>query len=1236
MGLLDRFRSDKTSTSASSKYSTGNTRPQPPKLNAKPKQRASYSVSGNAYAQQLQPPSIQTSPRINELKHMQSSSYSGSDFSSTNSDSSYTSSDSHNYGNRKDVYGSQMASAAATAAASAASSGATFANKSLGKRVRPQSEMMPSRAPNPGQDGSKSLPSTPQRVNKRESLGGFSSNEDLPVVPVLSPITFSSPSSSPSSKLRKKAPPPDPEVVLKSVQHMTLHEDDDEDATFDAADNTFEVAYTTGDPGVSHPVRPTVNTFLGSDQSQQNDYYSPEYPVFGNVASNNSNPNLAPLAAAPDSALDSGEISAKTEATTSSKYETSSEVGNEDDEEEDSEADDSSDNNVEDADTEAYNTNLMHQAPPQQHPQYDQWRQYYAGLAQQQQQQQQYIANNRASMYAGMPPQQQFYPNPNMNAANMQMQMMQMQQYINYLQQSQQQHPQVPGSPAGYGPMPGSLSKRHSQSSLSFQSTGSLPRSQSAVSLRATPSPPDSENKENRNDYLQSYRKVRKSEGDLLQDDNELVSNSRRSTIKSNRFPSVPQLSSRRSSGLSNLRYPNGNARVASVDLNFKPKQYHAYYEDEEEQDGGVAHRLSQKPQASTSEDQDLMLDKEDFRHISDYSRFLFDDEEDDENLKDDENRQLPTPSSTEESLSRQESSGSTSSFNSIQSEGKFVVGSSTDKKGSKNSADSNSSSTDMLSKGRRKKSPSPIRSGQSSSVAGSNLIGSSGSSVNGSGVGINRDFISPPPRSMHMGMDGNMGPSFQNPMFSQNTEYAGSIHGSRTNLMNDKRSSMMVSSPIKFDMHSFSTLHRPMMPMQRPPSMMGMAMQSSSPVKVSDSTINQKIENFVALRQVIAAGNKTIEYRLKWVQMLVSATNYKLYAYINIKGDPILPEQVTHNKSLFIKSSVTHLLKLLKEFESRKSDNVDVELEVYYIYASLLRQDYLNLYNQDFGIGKDIPQAIAYYEKCLELHPTDGKTLYKLGDIYEYEFTDEFDKALDFYKRSGKSGYNRAIYKVALLYLNVSSIRSIKFFKYLKDLSNIELKDVHLEEEDQEELSEVVGLASFQIGKIYEGIYPGDLTPEDEFVQRSLELAPVNYAKSLSYYNKSAKLNCLLAQVKLGSIYELGELNRDKNANKSIQWYLKGATSPLSFRRHPDAMLGLSRWSLSGSGGLSKHIPGPNPERAVMWCDRAIKEFNTASALFFMGELSEMGLTGSSAEGWYTAAYEMGHGGAAQKLGIE
>lgn len=403
----------------------------------------------------------------------------------------------------------------------------------------------------------------------------------------------------------------------------------------------------------------------------------------------------------------------------------------------------------------------------------------------------------------------------------------------------------------------------------------------------------------------------------------------------------------------------------------------------------------------------------------------------------------------------------------------------------------------------------------------------------------------------------------------------------------------------------------------------------SPPPPKSTDDTINNAIEEFVYLRNIIAAGNKSFEFRLKWVKMLLEACNYKLFAYINIRGKSIPSDQIATNKQFFIKSFLTHLQKLLKELEGL-SDPSDLKIfaEACYLYGCLLKHEYVPKYEQDFGIVRDDEEAERYLLKCLDMYPGFFKAHFQLGDLYEQQNTEEkFEMALAHYKESARMGFNRAIYQVAMLLLTVPSIRLTKFLKYLRNLSDINMnsKDIVLSGFDRNELEEVVGLALFQLGKIYEGIYPGDLNPEDEFIAECLEIAPVNYVKSLTYYNRAAKLHCLQAQVKLGYIYENGELNRRKNANKSIQWFIKASTSPLKFKRHPEALLGVSRWFMRGSNEESKHIPHPDPQRAVIWCERACKEFNYPEAFYVMGTYAEMGLVEGTPKEWFDNAYSLG-----------
>lgn len=419
----------------------------------------------------------------------------------------------------------------------------------------------------------------------------------------------------------------------------------------------------------------------------------------------------------------------------------------------------------------------------------------------------------------------------------------------------------------------------------------------------------------------------------------------------------------------------------------------------------------------------------------------------------------------------------------------------------------------------------------------------------------------------------------------------------------------------------------------------MGMNSPGGSVPRSSDSFINRKIDEFVELRKVIAAGNKTFEYRLKWLKMLISATNNKLYAYINIKGEGIPTEQVGDNKQHFIRSSVNHLHKLVKELAgSQRKESQRLYAEACYFQGCFYLNAYLERYGQDFNYQLNVPEAENFFHECLDNNPGYFRAYYELGELYELQQEeDKFDLALQNYTESAKMGYNRAIYKVALIQLLVPKARLTRFFSYFKKLADIDMEssDVQLSGADRDELEEIVGLAQFQLGKIYEGIYPGDLTADDEFVQASLEIAPVIYSKSLSYYNKSAKLSCVQAQVRLGRIYEDGELNRGYNPKKSVQWYIKASSSPLKYKRHPEAMLGLSRWFLKGTEGLSKYIPYPDPEKAVEWCERACKEFMYPEAFYQMGLLVEQGYAAGNATEWFELAWRAGHSAAGEHLGM-
>ncbi|CAI5757120.1 unnamed protein product [Candida verbasci] len=866
--------------------------------------------------------------------------------------------------------------------------------------------------------------------------------------------------------------------------------------------------------------------------------------------------------------------------------------------EEEDEEDDDSDSDGESYGSE-YTDSTVSNHKPTEHPYYEQWRKYYEALA---------VQYNRQSMYN---PMMYYQMNPQMmqqmNPQLMQMQMMQMQMnpflFNPYMMKQQQFPPQ------------------QSQSQVDLSSPPSSREAQ-------TPSRKSSPKHEVSNDYLKAYKKSRNKEVETINEENQLVSNSRRSTIKSNRFPSAPQSQHKMFDSLT-------KSRTNSLDLNFKLGIYNNY-DDEEEEDEEV------DPDSTIQQMSNLKISDESrksSRQISDYNAFLFDDdrsESEEENEADDTVIVEKPKEEVKADLSRKDTSSSDASGNSIQSNGsaKFSV------------APIKSKPESPKAKQQKKKETKKLKKERPISMA-SSPFGFNNMSMDD----IQPQHIQPPPFMIQPQQNfspvspyGMMDPMMMqyNPMFMQNTSYGG-MNGSEPNLHNRRRQSITTTDAKRRSMmyetnqYNSRTSLNPNMKRNSMPVFPEKHQNNSPPPtgqpKINDSLINKKIEDFIRLRAVIASGNKSIEYRLHWVNMLITATNYKLYSYINIKGEFINSTQSAQVKSQFIKSAITHINKLIKEFESGKQERPGLISDTYYTWALLLKQDYKKHYGQDFSIRKDLDLCIEYMERVLSIEPKNYKALFKLGEIYESEFND-LDKAMDNYITSAKYGYNKAIFKISMVYLNNPNFRSIKYLKYLKNLSSIELSSVRLDDEDYQEMKEVVAEACYEIGKVYEGIYPGDLQAEDEFIIQSLEEAPVNYAKSLTYYNKAAKLNNLNAQVRLGLVYEHGELNRKQNANKSIQWFIKASSSPLIFNRHPDAMLGLSRWCLKGSNDENKHIPSPMPDKAIMWCERAIKEYNSKDAMVMMGELIEMGYGQGNSTVWYREAYELGSETAAQKLG--
>ncbi|CAH2354086.1 hypothetical protein CLIB1423_14S01706 [[Candida] railenensis] len=704
---------------------------------------------------------------------------------------------------------------------------------------------------------------------------------------------------------------------------------------------------------------------------------------------------------------------------------------------------------------------------------------------------------------------------------------------------------------------------------------------------------------------------------------------SRKSTIKSSRRSSVPF-------SVTESKPMVGDRRASRV-----------MSDNKENSEQGISHSSS-----------GLSLNPNNYRYISDYEKFFDGGEEDEVSPMEKMGPSLGNKNVDKDDpkVKRSDSMGSEGSYNSIErgDSGKFKVGSKEERleriqSNTKKFDEASKANQRMLSEQRKRASTPNLRSfldNNSSHFVNDYSNMNKSTSFNSPRMSM-MDFGGPsnPYGHIPLGTSGYAGSVYN---MGANTEYNGSSAVQRQNLANAEAHRRSMYQLPYSNMYGHPHQHMMMSgPPKAPSSVYGGVSRSSSPsrsvarvqgTRINDPNIIKKIENYVALRKVIASGNKSLEYRLKWVNMLINSTNSRLYNYINIKGEPINPESIPQHRALFIKSSINHTLKLLKESE-KNEEYEEIFSDICYIYGCLLKNDWVPLYGQNFGIERDCDEALKYFEKSVEIRGNNFKSFYKLGELYEDDLGDLVENpteiALGHYKKSAQYGYNKAIFRISMIYLNVEQFRSYKCVNYLLDLANIDVnsKDINLEDDDRDELNHVVGMAAYQVGKIYEGLYPGDLSPDSEFISKCLIRAPVNYGKALTYYNKASKLQNLDAQVKLGQVYENGELNRQQNPDKSIQWFLKAASSQIPSKRHPDAMLGLSRWYLKGSGGLNRIIPYPEPQKALAWCDRAVLT-ESPEAFFTRGLLAEQGLGIDPPEQFYQRAFEMGHYEAGVKLG--
>lgn len=154
-----------------------------------------------------------------------------------------------------------------------------------------------------------------------------------------------------------------------------------------------------------------------------------------------------------------------------------------------------------------------------------------------------------------------------------------------------------------------------------------------------------------------------------------------------------------------------------------------------------------------------------------------------------------------------------------------------------------------------------------------------------------------------------------------------------------------------------------------------------------------------------------------------------------------------------------------------------------------------------------------------------------------------------------------------------------------------------------------------------------------EEFVTSNLVLIDPTYG--LELLHKSALLNYIPSQVKLGELYEQGSVVEVDDV-QSIYWYARAAD-----QGNADAALALSSWYLTGSFGI---LPQSDQE-AYLWARKAAScqtadRWTAAKAYFLVGMYVDkgIGITETSKEEaniWFKRSAALGHRGAIEMLDI-
>ncbi|MCJ1444412.1 MAG: hypothetical protein MMC23_004914 [Stictis urceolatum] len=260
-----------------------------------------------------------------------------------------------------------------------------------------------------------------------------------------------------------------------------------------------------------------------------------------------------------------------------------------------------------------------------------------------------------------------------------------------------------------------------------------------------------------------------------------------------------------------------------------------------------------------------------------------------------------------------------------------------------------------------------------------------------------------------------------------------------------------------------------------------------------------------------------------------------------------------------------------------------------------------------EFGrFGHPIDKREAY--RCYSRSAQAGypRSEYRMG--MQFESSNEWDKAIQHYNLGIQHGDAASNYRMGMMKLlgqcgqRQDFSQGIDMLKYSADNAD----------ENAPQGAYVFGMLSAR--------ELGEVSVPEQFLPLDIEVARVNI-------EKAAYLGFAKAQVKMGSAYELCELNCQFDPALSLHY------SNLAARQgEPEAEMAISKWFLSGYDGIF----GKDEGMAFAYAQRAAAE-GLPTAEFAMGYFHEVGIhvptSIKEARVWYSKAADHGNKDAAGRI---